>query len=75
MSEKKKWDAEKVHQEVYDARTRMFVVLKVLETESLQLKEHPEWALLIRPLLNEIIEYAQSIRAMAEEGLESGAET
>ncbi|MFH1116955.1 MAG: hypothetical protein V1792_23815 [Pseudomonadota bacterium] len=67
MTEKKKWDSERVHQEVYDARTKMFVVLKVLETGSVQLGEHPEWAILIKPLLNELIEYAQAVSSMAGE--------
>jgi hypothetical protein len=66
MSEKKKWDAERVHQEVYDARTKMFVVLKVLETGSIKLSDHPEWAILIKPVLNELIEYAQGVNAMAD---------
>jgi len=66
MTEKKKWDPERVHQEVYDARTKMFVVLKVLETGSLKLSDHPEWAILIKPLLNELIEYAQGVSAMAD---------
>ncbi len=74
MTEKKKWDPERVHQEVYDARTKMFVVLKVLETGSVQLGDHPEWAILIKPLLNELIEYAQAVSTMADEEEPAGRE-
>jgi hypothetical protein len=67
MTEKKKWDAERVHQEIYDARTKMFVVLKVLETGSVNLTEHPEWTILMKPLLKELMEYSESVRAMADQ--------
>lgn len=63
MSEKK-WTVEKVRQEVYDVRTKLFVITKVLETGALDLKEYPEWALVIDPLLRETVEYAEQIRAM-----------
>ncbi len=66
MTEKKKWDPERVHQEVYDARTKMFVVLKVLETGSIKLSDHPEWAILIKPLLKELIDYAQGVSALTD---------
>lgn len=75
MTEKKKWDPKKVHQEVYDARTKMFVVLKVLETGSIQLKDHPEWTMLIKPLLKELLEYTMSVNAMADEGLGTSEKT
>lgn len=67
MTEKKKWDPERIHQEVYDARTKLFVTLKVLETGNIDLSEHPEWTILIQPLLKELTEYAQAIGAMAQE--------
>jgi hypothetical protein len=62
----KKWTPERVRQEVYDARTKLFVVAKVLETGSINLSEHPEWALVIRPLLTEIVDFVGQIRAMME---------
>ena len=55
MTEDKKWDVERIHKEIYDARTRMFVVTKVLETGSVDFSDHPEWVLVIRPLLRDII--------------------
>lgn len=63
-----KWNVERLHKEVYDARTKLFVIVKVLETGSLELKDCPEWALVIKPLLNEITENAEKIRSfLAEE--------
>jgi hypothetical protein len=56
MTEDKKWDVERIHKEIYDARTRMFVVTKVLETGSVDFSDRPEWVLVIRPLLRDIIE-------------------
>jgi hypothetical protein len=61
MSEPK-WNVEKIHKEIYDARTKMFVISKVLETGSLNFSDHPEWALVIRPLLKEVIQFAGSIQ-------------
>lgn len=75
MTEKKKWDPERVHREVYDARTKMFVVLKVLETGSIKLSEHPEWAILIKPLLKELIEYATLVDGMTGTELGTGDRT
>lgn len=68
--EKPKWSMERVRDEIYDARTKVFVVTKVLETGSINPKEHPEWVLLVRPLLNELTEYAQKIRNLIEEEAE-----
>jgi len=61
MTEDKKWDVERIHKEIYDARTRMFVVAKVLETGSVDFSEHPEWVLVIRPLLRDIIKNANRV--------------
>lgn len=63
----KKWTPERVHQEVYDARTKLFVTTKVLETGNIKLSELPEWTLVIKPLLSEIVQYAEQIRSMTEE--------
>ncbi|MFC1833369.1 hypothetical protein ACFL2Q_01375 [Thermodesulfobacteriota bacterium] len=62
MSEDKpKWTMEKVHQEVSEARTKIFVVNKVLETGSLKPEENPEWVLVIKPLLKDLKEFSASI--------------
>ena len=66
MSEKK-WTPEKIHHEIYDARTKLFVVAKVLETGSINLGELPEWTLVIKPLLDEVVEFAGQIRSMADQ--------
>ncbi|MEW6137921.1 MAG: hypothetical protein AB1733_06785 [Thermodesulfobacteriota bacterium] len=71
MSEKK-WTAEKVHKELYDVRTKLFVIAKVLETGSLNLREHPEWTLVIEPLLKEVVQYAEQIKSHAAAEEESG---
>ena len=55
MTEEKKWNVERIHKEINDARTTMFVVTKVLETGSVDFSEHPEWVLVIRPLLRDLI--------------------
>ncbi len=60
-SEGKKWNMDKVRQEVYDARTKMFVVAKVLETGSLNPGEHPEWVLVIKSLLSDLMKNTQKV--------------
>jgi hypothetical protein len=62
--EKPKWTVERVHQEITDARTKIFVVAKYLETGHLNLSESPEWALVIRPLLKDMVANAQKIQAL-----------
>jgi len=64
--EKPAWNVERVHKEVYEARTRLFVTLKVLETGAVDFKEYPEWALVIKPLLKELTEFSQKINALME---------
>jgi hypothetical protein len=56
-----KWTFEKVRSEINDARTKLFVVFKVLETGNLKFAENPEWALLVTPLLKETSDYAAKI--------------
>jgi hypothetical protein len=66
VKEKPAWDVQRVHKEVYDARTRMFVTLKVLETGAVEFKEHPEWVLVIKPLLKELTEFSEKINSLME---------
>ena len=61
MTENKKWNVERVHREINDARTAVFVVTKVLETGSVDLSEHPEWVLVIRPLLRDLVKNVDRI--------------
>jgi septation ring formation regulator EzrA len=61
MTEEKKWNVERIHKEINDARTTMFVVTKVLETGSVDFSEHPEWVLVIRPLLRDLMKNADHI--------------
>lgn len=73
MSEDKpKWTMEKVRNEIYEARTKLFVVTKVLETGSLNPEEHPEWVLVIKPLLREIDENVAKIRTILGEEVPAG---
>jgi len=58
---------ERVHKEVYDARTKLFVINKVLETGSLDLKDNPEWALVIQPILKEIEDNVAKLRSFMTE--------
>lgn len=60
MSEPK-WTPDKIRQEIYDARTKTFVVTKVLETGNIDLSENPEWVLVIRPLIRDIKQYLEQI--------------
>jgi hypothetical protein len=60
------WTIERVYKDVSEARTKIFVVAKFLETGSLKLAEHSEWALLLRPLLKDLAEHTESIRKLAE---------
>ncbi len=59
--EAKKWSMEKVRQEVYDARTKMFVVAKVLEAGSLKPSEHPEWVLVIKSLIRDLVKNSERV--------------
>jgi hypothetical protein len=62
-----KWTFEKVRSEINEARTKMFVVLKVLETGNLKFAEAPEWALVVNPLLREVADYAAKIKELVGE--------
>jgi hypothetical protein len=61
MTENKKWNVERVHKEINDARTAVFVVTKVLETGAVDFSEHPEWVLVIRPLLRDLVKNVDRI--------------
>ena len=61
MTEEKKWNVERIHKEINDARTTMFVVTKVLETGSVDFSERPEWVLVIRPLLRDLMKNADRV--------------
>ncbi|MGC8604873.1 MAG: hypothetical protein ACP5VS_14480 [Desulfomonilaceae bacterium] len=61
------WTIQKVRQEIYDARTKLFVVVKVLETGGVDLKQHEEWALVLRPLVKDILTYVDKLQNFIEE--------
>ncbi len=75
MSEPK-WNMERIHKDIYDARTKMFVISKVLETGSLKFADYPEWALVVRPLLKEMMQFAGKIEEQLgdEESMASASE-
>jgi hypothetical protein len=62
-----KWTFERVRNEINDARTKMFVVYKVLETGNLKFSEAPEWALVVNPLLREVTDFAAKIKDLVGE--------
>lgn len=64
--EQPKWTVEKIREEIYEARTKIFVITKVLESGNVNFAQHPEWVLVIRPLLKDIADNAQKITAMME---------
>ena len=61
------WNAQRVRQEVYDSRTKLFVVAKVLETGSVNMRDQQEWALVVRPLLKDILTYVDKIQESLED--------
>ncbi|MDR3604875.1 MAG: hypothetical protein ACLQT6_14075 [Desulfomonilaceae bacterium] len=61
------WNVQKIRQEIYDARTKLFVVAKVLEAGSVKIGEQQEWALVVRPLLKDILTYVDKIQGFLEE--------
>lgn len=63
-----KWDMQRIRQEIYDARTKLFVVAKILETGNLTFSENPEWALVVDPLLKEVTEQADKIKEFVKSG-------
>lgn len=65
MSEPK-WTMERIHKEISEARTKIFVVAKVLETGSLSFSENNEWALVVRPILKDLIANTELLSAMVE---------
>jgi hypothetical protein len=69
MTEEKKWNVERIRKEIYDARTTLFVVTKVLETGSVDFSQHPEWVLVIRPLLRDLVKNADRVSELL--GIES----
>ncbi len=64
--EKEKWTMERVHQELSEARTRVFVTNKVLETGNLKFSDHPEWALVIEPVLEDLMANAAAIQELLQ---------
>jgi hypothetical protein len=70
--QKPKWTVERVHKELSEARSKLFVVAKVVETGAVPFQDHPEWILVIKPLLRDLIAFSQKIEeATGEVKLES----
>lgn len=68
MSEtEKKWTMERIHSELYEARTKVFVIAKVLEAGVISFEGQPEWSLVIKPMLKELAANAAKIDAMIKE--------
>ena len=61
------WNPKKIRQEIYEARTKLFVVTKVLESGGVNLSEHQEWALVVRPLLKDVLTYVDKIQGFLDE--------
>ncbi len=62
-----KWTMEKIHKEIYDARTKVFVVAKVLATGTPDVSENPEWLLVLDPLIDDLLKNAGQIKSMLQE--------
>ncbi len=63
-----KWDMRKVREEIYDARVKLFVVNKVMEAGNIKPEDEPEWVLVIKPLLDDILENAGKLKEIFEKG-------
>jgi hypothetical protein len=63
----KKWTMDRIRNEIYDARTKVFVINKVLEAGNLKFADHPEWALAIAPLAKDLLENATQLHGFVEE--------
>lgn len=63
-----KWDMSKVREEIYDARVKLFVVNKVMESGNIKPEDQPEWVLVIKPLLDDILENAGNLKEIFEKG-------
>ena len=66
-----KWTPERIHKEIYDARTKLFVVAQVLQTGTIKMAEDPEWALVLEPLLTDIVENTGKIRSNVRSAMDS----
>lgn len=62
-----KWTLERIRKEIYDARTKVFVVAKVLETGSISFEGHPEWAVVLKPLLKDLAENVARIEELMKD--------
>jgi hypothetical protein len=62
-----KWTPERVHKELSEARNKLFVITKVLETGSLKFEDSQEWVLVIKPLLRDLKDFSDKIDAAAGE--------
>ncbi len=61
-----KWNVERVHKEVQEARNKLFVVNKVIETGSITFDNHEEWVLVIKPLIRDIMQFSQKLESEME---------
>lgn len=66
MSEEK-WTLERIRAELYEVRTRVFVITKVLETGNPTFVGHPEWALVVKPLLKDLKENVAKIETLMQD--------
>jgi len=62
-----KWTMERIRTDIYDARTKVFVINKVLESGNLKFEDHPEWALAISPLAKDLLENAKQLHDLLED--------
>lgn len=65
-----KWNVERVHKEVQEARNKLFVVNKVIETGSIKFDGHEEWVLVIRPLIKDIVRFSEKLESELEPSVE-----
>jgi hypothetical protein len=68
------WTPERVRKEIYDARTKLFVVAQVLQTGAVKVAEDPEWALVLEPLLTDIVENTGKIRSNIRAAMDSSGD-
>jgi hypothetical protein len=65
------WTIERIRQELSEVRTRLFVMGKVLESGTIKPEDHPEWMLVLRPMLTDVASNFEKVRAILDKPQES----
>ncbi len=67
QTQHEKWTIERVHKELKEARNKLFVITKVMETGSVKLEDKQEWILVTKPMLRDLKTFSDQIDSMLGE--------